>query len=161
VLGLEDFEAWNLALGDLQEGVIRVILCLERCVDCVPEFLSRYRGVSLMQSPMSVTSCEQQSICSDLACTTKKWHGFKVPSQLHIPLSRPASLLGRLSLPFRAAGKNARGVGRAWDLRGRHPLSAVRTRTGEGGGRVQSHPAPKPGGGARGVVVRVCVGGAM
>jgi hypothetical protein len=37
VLGLEDFEAWNLALDDLQEDVIRVILCLERCVDCVPE----------------------------------------------------------------------------------------------------------------------------
>jgi hypothetical protein len=28
VLGLEDFEAWNLALDDLQEDVIRVILDL-------------------------------------------------------------------------------------------------------------------------------------
>jgi hypothetical protein len=35
-------------------------------------FLSRYRGVSLMQNPMSVTSCEQQSICSDLAAVQRK-----------------------------------------------------------------------------------------
>ena len=40
MLGLEDFEAWNLALAGLQEDVIRVLLCLERCVDCVPEPLS-------------------------------------------------------------------------------------------------------------------------
>ena len=82
--------------------------------------------------------------------------------------SRAGRLLGRFSHPFRAAGKNARGVGRAWGLRGRQPLSAVRTRTGEGGGRVQSHPAPKPGGraqsggresrgwGCGGGVARVC-----
>jgi hypothetical protein len=84
--------------------------------------------------------------------------------------SRAVRLLGRFSHPFRAAGKHVWGVGRAWGLRGRKPLSAVRTRTGEGGGRVQSHRAPKPGGrtqsgggargeGSEGVAVRVCVGG--
>jgi hypothetical protein len=37
VLGLEDFEASDLALDYLQGDVIRAMLCLERCVDCVPE----------------------------------------------------------------------------------------------------------------------------
>jgi hypothetical protein len=54
--------------------------------------------------------------------------------------------VGRFSHPLRAAGKHARGGGKAWGVRGRQPLSAVLTRTGEGGGSVQSHPAPKPGG---------------
>jgi hypothetical protein len=53
------------------------------------------------------------------------WAGFPIPSE-------------RLA--------STPGGGRAWGLRGRQPLSAVLTRTGEGGGRVQSHPAPKPGG---------------
>jgi hypothetical protein len=77
------------------------------------------------------------------------WAGFPIPSE-------------RLASTPR--GSKARG------LRGRQPLSAVLTRTAEGGGRVQSHPAPKPGGraqnggGARGGRrggggVCVCVGG--
>jgi hypothetical protein len=111
-------------------------------------FLSRYRGVSLMQSPMSVTSCEQQSICSDLPYNEKvAWLQGSVAASHSV--SRPGPPPGRFSQPFLSAGKNARGVGRAWGLRGRQPLSAVRSRTGEGGGRVQSHPAPKPGGRAQ------------
>ena len=82
MLGLEDFEAWNLALADLQEDVIRVILCLERCVDCVPEPLS-WR---LFDAESDVGNVVRTAV--DLfrsGCTTKKWHGFQVPSQLHIP----------------------------------------------------------------------------
>jgi hypothetical protein len=35
-------------------------------------FLSRYRGASLMQSPLSVTPCTPQSICSDPAAVQRK-----------------------------------------------------------------------------------------
>jgi hypothetical protein len=102
--------------------------------------------VALLPSPMSVTSCEQQSICSDLAVQRKWLQGSVAASH---SVSRPGPPPGRFSQPFLSAGKNARGVGRAWGLRGRQPLSAVRSRTGEGGGRVQSHPAPKPSGRAQ------------
>ena len=151
MLGLEDFEAWNLALADLQEDVIRVLLCLERCVDCVPEPLSwRLFAYSSRSVPIWL-----------YLDTTKKWQWLQGSVAASHSVSRSGPPPGRFSQPLLSAGKNDRGVGRAWGLRGRQPLSAVRTRTGEGGGRVQSHPAPKPGGGARGVVVRVCVGGAM
>ena len=98
-------------------------------------FLSRYRGVSLLTAVDLFRS----------GCTTKVASRFR----RSFTFREPARLLGRFSHPFLPAGKNARGMGRAWDLRGRQPLSAVRTRTGEGGGRVQSHPAPKPGGRAQ------------
>ena len=82
MLGLEDFEAWNLALADLQEDVIRVLLCLERCVDCVPEPLS-WR---LFAAESDVGNVVRTAVdLFRLYLITKKWHGFKVPSQLHIP----------------------------------------------------------------------------
>ena len=116
-----------------------VLLCLERCVDCVPEPLSwRLFAYSSRSVPIWL-----------YLDTTKKWQWLQGSVAASHSVSRPGPPPGRFSQPFLSAGKNARGVGRAWGLRGRQPLSAVRSRTGEGGGRVQSHPAPKPGGRAQ------------
>ena len=58
-------------------------------------------------------------------------------------------LLGRFPHPFRTADKHAHRGSEAWGLRGRQPLSAVLTRTGEGGGLLiqprSIPPSAKPG----------------
>jgi hypothetical protein len=98
VLGLEDFDAWNLALGDLHDHSRKMLSGPYSAWSAAwIAFLSRYRGVSLMQSPMSVTSCEQQSICSDWLLY--KWHwlqGSVAPAPHSV--SRPR-LLGRFPIP--------------------------------------------------------------